>query len=209
MNKKDKMSAISDRYTAPAIALSFRFSTASGAAERHLIVLLLMVATILFGCALSKPPEHEVVIKQALPEGTEIPSTWSSVADTETVANSWLRSFNDPTLETLVAEAIGNNQDLRQAAALVEMARQTVVVVGSKLYPQIGAPIGLGGILSDTYANGNQSNDETFYGSNYQYVSVFWEIDLWGRLRAQREASEAKYRATVLDYLYARQSGEK
>ena len=69
MNKKDKMSAISDRYTAPAIALSFRFSTASGAAERHLIVLLLMVATILFGCALSKPPEHEVVIKQALPEG--------------------------------------------------------------------------------------------------------------------------------------------
>ena len=208
LNKTDKRPAIGDRVTAPAIALSSRRSTVSGATGRHLIALLfiVMVATFLFGCALSKPPEHEAVIKQALPDGTDIPSTWSSVAVTKTVSNNWLRSFNDPTLETLVAEAIGNNQDLRQAAALVEMARQTVVVVGSKLYPQIGAPIGLGGTLSDTYANGNQSNDETFYGSNYQYVSVFWEIDLWGRLRAQREASAAKYHATVLDYLYARQS---
>jgi hypothetical protein len=204
------MSSISDRDTAPTIILSSRLLTASEATGRHLIALLyiviVIVATIPFGCALSKPPEHEVVIKQVLSEGTEIPSTWSSVTVTETVANNWLKSFNDPTLETLVAEAIGNNQDLRQAAALVEMARQTVVVVGSKLYPQIGAPVGLGGTLSDTYANGSQPNDDAFHGSNYEYVSVFWEIDLWGRLRAQREASEAKYHATVLDYLYARQS---
>ena len=64
--------------------------------------------------------------------------------------------------------------DLRQAAALVEMARQTVVVVGSQLYPQVGAPIGVAGTLADKYAPESQSSDENFYGSNYEYVGIYW-----------------------------------
>jgi multidrug efflux system outer membrane protein len=45
----------------------------------------------------------------------------------------------------VVAEAIANNLDLRQAAARVEAARQTVIVVGSQLKPQIGARFGVSG----------------------------------------------------------------
>ena len=33
-----------------------------------------------------------------------------------------------------------------------------------------------------------------------------WEIDLWGRIRAQRAAAEANAEAVALDYAYARQS---
>jgi multidrug efflux system outer membrane protein len=57
-------------------------------------------------CALSSAPQHEEVLKQALPPGTTIPSTWSSAAAMDEVTNDWLRSFNDPRLEALVAEAI-------------------------------------------------------------------------------------------------------
>lgn len=32
------------------------------------------------------------------------------------VADDWLKSFNDPTLDALVAEAIASNRDLAQAA---------------------------------------------------------------------------------------------
>lgn len=32
------------------------------------------------------------------------------------VADAWLKSFNDPTLDALVAEAIADNRDLAQAA---------------------------------------------------------------------------------------------
>jgi len=39
----------------------------------------------------------------------------------------------------MVAEAIKNNLDLRQAAAKVEVARQNVVIVGAQLKPQVGA----------------------------------------------------------------------
>ncbi len=169
-------------------------------------MVLCLVAALFSGCALSRPPAQEEVVQEALPEGTRIPSQWSTETNAALVADDWLRLFNDPALEALVAEAIGNNPDLRQAAALVEMARQTVTVVGSQLYPQIGAPIGVAGTVADTYASGSHSEEESFYGSNFEYVAVFWEIDLWGRLRAQREASAAKYQATALDYAFARQS---
>ena len=166
----------------------------------------MVVVIALSGCALSKPPDHDTVIRQALPEETVIPPAWRSSADAAIVADNWLASFNDPALDALVAEAIRHNPDLRQAAAMVAMARQTVTVVGSQLYPQINAPIGLGGMFSDQYASGNNADDYEFYGSNHEYAAVSWEIDVWGRLRAQRKASEADYQATAMDYAYARQS---
>ena len=184
----------------------YGISRALWANKWGLLAAFCIAAALLSGCALSKPPEHAEVVQQALPGGTKIPSAWSSVTDTAAVADDWLKSFNDPALDALVAEAIKNNPDLRQASDRVEMARQSVAVVGSQLYPQIGAPIGVAGTLADKYAPASQSSDENYYGSNYEYVGVYWEVDLWGRLRAQRKASEAGYQATALDYAYARQS---
>ena len=123
---------------------------------------------------------------------------WVADSDTNAVTDDWLKSFNDPGLDAIVAEAIANNLDLRQAAAVVEMARQTVVVVGSKLWPQIGAQFG-SATLHDASESANTN-------SNMQYGGISWEIDLWGRLRAQRAASEANFQATALDYAFARQS---
>ena len=185
---------------------SLRISRGEWATEWRALMVLSVAVSLLYGCALSKPPQRAEVVKQALPKGTSIPSTWSSVTDTMDVANDWLRSFNDPGLDAVVAEAILNNLDLRQAAARVEMARQTVVLVGSQLYPQIGAQIGASGTFANKYARASQSNDDKFYGSNAEYLGVFWEMDLWGRLRAQKEASKATFQATALDYAYARQS---
>jgi hypothetical protein len=101
---KDKNSAI----VVPVVG-----GVASRATEWRLLIALCMVAALLCGCALSRAPEHEEVVKQALPQGTSIPSTWSSAAVTSEVTNDWLRSFNDPRLDTLVAEAITHNLNLR------------------------------------------------------------------------------------------------
>jgi NodT family efflux transporter outer membrane factor (OMF) lipoprotein len=165
-----------------------------------------LVAALLSGCALSKPPTQAEVVEQALPKTTTIPPAWSTGAEPTAVTNDWLASFRDPGLDAVVAEGLANNLDLRQAVARVEMARQNVVVVGSKLLPQIGAQIGLAGTLADKYATANQANQDTFYGSNVEYVGVFWEVDLWGRLRAQREAADATFQASALEYAYLRQS---
>ena len=207
--KKSVVAAVCDRRVlfismawSALIERRYNFFTPSGVGvtawvnEWRALIILYLVAVFLSGCALSKPPQHAKVVEQSLPQGTTIPETWSSVTGTNDVTNDWLKSFNDPSLDAVVVEAIKNNLNLHQAADRVEIARQNVTVVGSQLLPQIGAQIGAAGTLADKYAAASQSNNDKFYGTTHEYGGVSWEIDLWGRLRAQREASEAVFRAT-------------
>ena len=75
-------------------------------------VLLATVVTVVGGCKLASPPSQSQRLTSALPAATTIPAQWGSPADTNTVANDWVKSFNDPRLDSLVAEALTNNLDL-------------------------------------------------------------------------------------------------
>src|SRR4029077_12937939 len=77
-------------------------------------------------CATRKAPSQHTIAIEALPAGTSIPPTWSAPSTLGGVANEWLSTFHDPQLAAIVAEAIANNPDLRQAGERVEQARQTV-----------------------------------------------------------------------------------
>jgi multidrug efflux system outer membrane protein len=154
----------------------------------------------LYGCALHRPPPHPTIVVQALPKATPLPPAWKSVLSTENVTGDWVKTFRDSALEAVVSEAIANNLDLRQSAARVEAARQSVIVVGSKLKPQVSAPLSAATTRS-TDKNVTQENQ-----SNEVRVGVTWEVDVWGRLRAQRAAAQQNYEAIALDYAFARQS---
>jgi NodT family efflux transporter outer membrane factor (OMF) lipoprotein len=158
----------------------------------------LAAAAALAGCALTTPPAHDEIVRDALPRGTAVPPAWRAQAASAAVADDWLKTFDDPVLESLVAEAIANNRDLAQAAERVRIAQQLVIVVGAQLLPQVGATAGARSTVDD---DGGGSFD-----TNVLYASVAWELDVWGRLRAQRAAVEAGAAATALDYAYARQS---
>jgi len=162
------------------------------------MTLAVLGAAALSGC-LSKAPSHARVLKDSLPQGTQIPPAWTAGSSADgVVTNDWLKSFKEAQLDALVAEAIAHNLDLVQAAAQVEVARQNVVVVASQLKPQID--LGLGAATTrDKSKNQN-------YNSSSERVGVAWEFDIWGRLRAQREAAKAGFEATALDYAWARQS---
>jgi outer membrane protein, multidrug efflux system len=159
---------------------------------------ILIVVVALAGCALTTPPTQSEVVEQALPAKTRIPPAWKADANASVVADDWLKSFNDPALDAIVAEALAHNLDLRQAAERVRIAQQHVVVVGSRLLPQIGLQLGAS-------ATRDKDQDENF-NSTSAYAGVAWELDVWGKLRAQRAAAEARLQATALDYAYARQS---
>src|SRR5208337_1225242 len=142
------------------------------------------VLTLLCGCALWHAPPREVLVHDALPEGTTIPPTFAGPAAAGEVANDWLASFDDPGMRAVVKEAIAYNLDLRAAAASVEIARETVTVVGAALLPQVGAVVG-----------GTRTRDDEHghaFNSQVEYVGVTWEIDLWGQLRAERAAAQAQ-----------------
>jgi outer membrane protein, multidrug efflux system len=155
-----------------------------------------LVAAALGGCALKSPPTHATVVTDALPKDTSIPPAWKAGPQAGIVVDDWLKSFGDPALEATVAEAIANNIDLREASERVAIARQAVIVVGSKLLPQIG----IQGGARTTAHQGEESH------ASAAYAGVAWELDVWGRLRARRAAAEAGFEATALDFAYARQS---
>jgi NodT family efflux transporter outer membrane factor (OMF) lipoprotein/GxxExxY protein len=173
-------------------------SLPSFASVRGMAVLACVLAALVSGCKLASPPSRSHVLTNALPTTTRIPPRWDSPADTNAVADDWLKSFNDARLDALVGEAITNNLDLRAAAARVEAARQLVVVVGSQLLPQVGAKFGAGATRDD-------GHDDWGAGTT-AYLGAAWEPDIWGKLRAQKAATEAGYEAAALDYAWGRQS---
>jgi len=163
-------------------------------------ILLGTMGAGLCGCALHKPPSQLAIVNQALPKATPLPPAWSAGSDTANVTDDWVKTFKDDELEIVVREAIANNLDLRQAAAQVEEARQSVIVVGAQLKPQVGATIAGATTRSSNAASSNQ------YQSNMEYGEFSWEIDVWGRVRSQRAAAEENYEAVAMDYAFARQS---
>lgn len=157
-----------------------------------------LIAMFLAGCALAPPPPHTELVSQALPATTKIPPSWQAAADSGQVANGWLKSLNDPVLEAIVTEALANNLDLRQAVERVQAAQQTAVKVGAQLQPQVGVTLGARALHDESHSGVSDATAA--------YAGIAWEIDIWGKLRAQRAAAEAAYEATALDYAYARQS---
>jgi outer membrane protein, multidrug efflux system len=168
---------------------------------RELISLALgIVLVAMGGCALHKPPSQAAIVNQALPKATPLPGTWSSGTDTANVTDDWVKTFKDDELDVVVREAIANNLDLRQSAARVEQARQSVVVVGAQLKPHVGAAVAGATTRSSNAASSDQ------YQSNMEYGAFSWEIDVWGRVRSQRAATRENYEAVAMDYAFARQS---
>lgn len=160
---------------------------------RALIAAALTVGLI-GGCALKSPPERADIAKQSMP-AQQPPEAWKAPgAGAGPVEDRWLAAFADPQLDALIQEALAHNPDLMVAAARVEQAAAFVEGAGSKLYPQVSAI-------------GNYSGKDTS-GSAFNFGGVFasWEIDLWGKVRAGREAAELQLVSTELSTAYARQS---
>ncbi|MFC6631855.1 efflux transporter outer membrane subunit [Microbulbifer taiwanensis] len=154
------------------------------------------------GCALRSAPTQTDILEQALPPETIIPADWVAGRDAGAVSDGWLNSFNDPTLEAIVAEALANNLDLRQAADKVEVARQMVTVVGAQLLPQIGGKLA----GKRTHDFGSEDFIKHTQSHTVAALSMAWELDVWGRLRSQRAAAEAEFDAAVFDFAYGQQS---
>lgn len=153
---------------------------------------LVLALVLLGGCALKAPPAREDIAKQALPN-FKVPDAFKGTA--QPLEHGWLKSFKDPQLDALVAEVLTNNPDLRVAAARVEQAAAQVRLAGATLKPQVSALARGGGALSGD-------------SSGLEGAGIFanWELDVWGRVRAGREAASGQYDGAALDTEYARQS---
>ncbi|ANG61037.1 hypothetical protein A8C75_00250 [Marinobacterium aestuarii] len=113
---------------------------------------------------------------------SEFPDQWQSAGtENEEPAPGWLQSLADPTLESLVHEALVGSYSLAEQRALVRQAEQSLVITGAPLYPELEFDF-------DAGRSGNGSGNGV--SSLDADLSLGWELDLWGKLSdSEREAT--------------------
>jgi multidrug efflux system outer membrane protein len=114
-------------------------------------------------------------------------------ASAESIADApWFQVFDDATLQALIREAIANNLDLRVAVARVEEARARAGIAKSFLYPQIDFTARYGIRQASSATNESDSDDEdTTHQSGAYGFQLSWELDLFGRIRREKESAFA------------------
>jgi outer membrane protein, multidrug efflux system len=167
------------------------------------------VLLVVAGCAVG--PDYE------RPQ-TEVPPAWEGVTPptpSETsVANAgpvvlveWWKAFDDPTLTSLVERAVSANLDVRLAEARIRQARAARGVAAAGLWPTVNASATYQRSLSGgargssiTTATGTRTTRDLDAVDLFQDgLDAAWELDIFGGVRRNIEASQADLQAAVED----------
>jgi multidrug efflux system outer membrane protein len=159
----------------------------------------------LAGCKVGPNYKRPVVNTSAAYRGApDLASTGTPLG-----AEKYTSVFTDPVLQSLIAEALKNNYDVKIAADRVLEQQAQIGITKSGQYPTVSVggtydAVALpGGLLSGlgnsggTNSNGasnNQGHTDIYSGGFTG--SVAWNLDFWGYYRRQTEAARAYLRAT-------------
>ncbi|WP_312936051.1 TolC family protein, partial [Pseudomonas sp.] len=110
--------------------------------------------------------------------------------------SAWWRQFDDPVLNQLVSASLAGNRDLRVAFARLKAARSLREEVSLDQVPTVtsraSSEVGKGQIPGQT--------DRRVNSERYDLgLDMAWEIDLFGRIQRQIEASRAQEAAAAAD----------
>jgi multidrug efflux system outer membrane protein len=152
--------------------------------------LWIAIAAGLAGCAASAPTPPAPAVP--LPPAWQAPNDG---AEASLASMPWRRFFAYGELPALIDEALRNNRDLRIAAERIALARAQYGLARSALSPTVAAD------ASVTSQRGPTPFDPTTNRSGESWSAGLavarWEIDLWGRIRAQVDAAERAVEATA------------
>lgn len=128
--------------------------------------------------------------KAALPKQWQAPHTYHATQQQLT------KLFNTPALNTLVRKALTQNINLQQTA--LRLKEQGLLVKQSRAarLPNVSSTL-------NRTRSGNNAAVNTQYNLG---VTANWEIDLWGKLANQEQASRYEQQATKADYEAAKRS---
>lgn len=173
--------------------------------KQHIFTILALIL-LASGCKVGKD--------YVRPE-TNLPPAYrsgSSLTDSTGLADiSWRDFFNDSALIDLIDSALVKNYDIQKALKNIEIANQYVRRSKAAFFPQVEADVGINqqrrseNFYSSPSSGwyGDRGPDENppdvLYNHQSQYYSILgtsWEIDIWGKLRRQKESAIAEYLQT-------------
>ena len=132
----------------------------------------------------------------SIPEKWDYQSAYSQKLPTD---DNWWKTFEDPTLDSLIYMAESKNYNLASALSRIEMAKKTLDVAKAAYFPTINVAAG--------WTKGQSSGASgpvVTKSSSYDYFSLGatmqWEIDIFGKITQNVKANKAAYNATKAEY---------
>ena len=151
------------------------------------LLVALVLAFWLTGCAATVREAYQ------RPE-VVFPKNWQTppaTGEQVLAADRWWQAFDDSRLNALIELALKTNNDLAAAAIKVRKARLEAGLEATNRIPDFSASAGASEQWDLDSGDSSQSASTS--------TSLSWELDLWGKLAASRDAAQWEARATEQD----------
>lgn len=161
------------------------------------------LALALIGCKAPVPALIKDQVKENIPQNFDQHNN-----DTQnTGITPWKQFFTDLQLQKLIETALTNNQDLLKTYQEIEIAKSNVLYKKGQLSPTVSAGGRVGVEKVGRYTSEGAGNANTNIDGNKPFpdplmnfeagLNASWEIDIWKKLRNEKDAAVARYLSTV------------
>ncbi|AZA46926.1 TolC family protein [Chryseobacterium carnipullorum] len=163
------------------------------------------LSLVLTGCRAPMATVIKDEVKENLPQNFNQEEQQDANANSGTTP--WRQFFTDPNLVSLIETSLKNNQELLITLQEIEIAKSGVLAKKGKLTPTVSAGIGAGLKKAGRYTSEGAGDATTEIepgrempdplGNFEGGLMANWEIDIWKKLRTEKEAAVAHYLSTV------------
>ena len=151
---------------------------------------ILLVTLLLSGCATVDTP------MVTTPPPLTPPQQWQAATSaplTPVLETGWQQQFNDPTLHTLIKQALQKSYSVEKARLRWQQAQQQRLITSKITQPT--STLSATAARTPTQSSGISSQSSIL---NLE-LSTQWEADLWQRLSDQQQATLQQERASAAD----------
>lgn len=164
----------------------------------------LACAAFLLSCKAPMATKVEDTVKTEIPQNFNEPA---EAAKTNSGLTPWKQFFTDPNLVKLIEIGLKNNQDLLITLQDIEIAKADVLYKNGRLKPTLGieTAAGVGRAGRFTSEGAGDATTEMKPGKSIPDplpnlnigLAADWEVDIWHKLRTEKQSAVAHYLATV------------
>lgn len=160
--------------------------------KRLFVPIFFLIVVVLAACRVGRNYERPALVLPEQFNGSATAPSDSSIAGVE-----WKQFFKDATLIALIDSTLKGNYDLKLALKRIESAQEYVKQAKVGWLPTLNVQA----TASTSYPSKNSLNGislSSFLGTDHieDYTlaaNLSWEIDVWGKIKRQKEAALASY----------------
>ena len=153
----------------------------------RLSISVILASSLIGGCMVGpnyrRPAVQTPTAYRDLTEGPQAQAQAASYADLP-----WWQVFQDPQLQVLIRTALKQNYDMQLATERINAARSQLAITRSNLFPQVQGDGNFTGGKTQSF-----QSKENFLALT---VDASFQLDFFGKLRRETEASRAQLLAT-------------